>query len=180
VKLVKHRQDLDGQAGFPLEDKTPPDLYLPPDQVVDATSPAGAAVHYTALAHDWRQGPVPLKASHPSGATFAIGGASVECRAQDDAGNVAEGGFTVRVKGAAEQIADQLALIQLARPKSGDFKNRLTAAQSQIAAGDKNGARKQLDAFQRLARADSGKAFSISLANKLLANAERIAAVIGA
>ena len=180
VKVLKHRQDLDGQVGLSLENKTPPDLYLPPNQVVDATSPAGAAVGYTATAHAWRQGPVPLKASHNSGATFAIGTTTVACSAEDNAGNAAEESFTIRVKGAGEQIADQLALIQLAKPKSGTFKDALTAAQSRLEAGDKAGVRKQLDTFKRLVRAESGKALSVALANKLLANADRIAAVIGA
>ncbi len=103
VKVLKHRQDLDGQVGLSLEDKTPPDLYLPPNQIVDATSPAGAAVSYTAMAHDWRQGPVPLKTSHNAGSTFAIGTTTVACRAEDRAGNAAEESFTVRVKGAGER-----------------------------------------------------------------------------
>ena len=179
VEVLKHRQDLDGQIGLSLERKTPPDLYLPPNQVVDATSPAGAAVSYTAMAHGWNQGPVPLKTSHNSGSRFAIGTTTVACRAEDNAGNVAEESFTVRVKGAAEQIADQLALIGLARPKTGKFKDALNAAQSRLQASDKAGARKQLTAFKQLLRAESGKAFSLSLTNKLLANTERIAAVIG-
>ena len=179
VKVLRHRQDLDGQVGLSLEDKTPPDLYLPPNQVVDATSPAGAAVTYTAMAHDWRQGPVPLKTSHNSGSTFAIGTTTVACRAEDSAGNAAEESFTIHVKGAGEQIADQFGLIQLAKPRSGKFKEALNAAQSRLEAGDKAGVRKQLNAFQQLVRAESGKALSVSLTNKLLANAGRIAAVIG-
>jgi hypothetical protein len=162
-----------------LEDKTPPDLYLPPNQVVDATSPAGAAVTYTAMAHDWRQGPVPLKTSHNSGSTFAIGTTTVACRAEDSAGNAAEESFTIHVKGAGEQIAAQFGLIQLAKPRSGKFKEALNAVQSRLEAGDKAGVRKQLNAFQQLVRAESGKALSVSLTNKLLANAGRIAAVIG-
>jgi hypothetical protein len=179
VKVLKHRQDLDGQAGLSLEDKTPPDLYLPPNQVVDATSPAGAAVSYTAMANDWRQGPVPLKTSHNSGSTFAIGTTTVTCHTEDNAGNAAVESFTVRVKGAGEQIADQFALIQQARPKNAKFKDAVNAAQSRLEAGDKAGLRKQLNAFKQLVRAESGKALSDSLTNKLLVNTERIAAVIG-
>jgi hypothetical protein len=125
VKVLKHRQDLDGQLGLSLEDKTPPDLYLPLNQVVDATSPAGAPVSYTAMAHDWRQGPVPLKTSHDSGFTSL-----------------------------------SAALGRLKFP----FGNR-----------------ENFDGVGPgvLRRAESGKALSISLTNKLLANAERIAAVIG-
>jgi hypothetical protein len=179
VKVLRHRKDLDGQVGLALEDKTPPDLYLPPNQVVDATSPAGAVVGYSAMAHAWRQGPVPLKVSHNSGATFAIGTTTVVCSAQDNAGNTSEENFTVHVKGAGEQIAAQLALIQLAKPKSGTFQDTLNAAQSRLEAGDKAGVRKQLSAFTQFVRAESGKALSVSLANRLLANAERIAALIG-
>jgi hypothetical protein len=180
VRVVKHRDDLDGQVGLQFDTKTPPDLYLPPNLVVDATSPAGAAVTYTATAHAWRQGPVPLKTSHNSGSTFAIGSTTVYCGAQDKDGNTAEESFTVRVREAGEQIGNQLALIQLAKPKSGTFKDALNAAQSRLAAGDKAGARKQLDAFKRLVRAESGKGLGVSLTNKLVANADRIAAVIGA
>jgi hypothetical protein len=45
-------------------------------------------------------------------------------------------GFQIRVKGAGEQIAYQLAVIQRARPKSGKFKDALNAAQSRLEVGD--------------------------------------------
>jgi hypothetical protein len=179
VKVLKHRQDLDGQVGLALEDKTPPDLYLPPSQVIDATSPAGAVLTYTAMAHDWRQGPVPLTASHGSGSTFPVGTTTVSCRAEDDAGNVAEENFTVRVKGADEQIADQIALLELAKLNNARLKDHLIAARSRLAEGDQAAARRHLEVFKGLVRDEKGEALSASISNKLLANAERIVEVIG-
>ena len=55
----------------------------------------------------------------------------------------------------------------------------MNAAQSRLEAGDKAGARKQLNTFQQLVRAESGKALSVSLTNRLLTNAGRIGAMIG-
>jgi hypothetical protein len=179
IKVLSHRDDLDGQLGMPLADTTPPDLFLPPNQVVEATSPDGVAVSYTAMAHDWRQGPVPLAASHASGSTFAIGDTQVTCSAEDDAHNVASASFNVHVKGAAEQIGDQIALVLLARPKGTSFTDQLGAAQALLAEGRNRQAGEQLNAFIRHVQAQSGKALSVSLANKLIASATRIMGVIG-
>jgi hypothetical protein len=98
VKLVNHRQDLDGQVGLPPGDTTPPDLYLPPNQVVGATSPSGAVVTYRASAYDWYEGLAkPVTSSHPPGSTFPIGNTVVTCSATDAAGNTAEATFNVLV-----------------------------------------------------------------------------------
>jgi hypothetical protein len=179
VKVLSHRQDLDGQLGMPLADTKPPDLYLPPNQVVDAISPDGAVVHYTAMAHDWQDGSESLASSHASGSTFAIGHTPVTCWAEDDAHNMASRSFDVHVKGAAEQISDQIALVLSAKPKGTSFVDQLESAQAALAEGIDRDACNRLRAYIQLVQAQSGKALSVALANKLIANATRIIAVIG-
>ena len=93
-------------------DKTPPTLALPETMSVDATSPAGAVVIYTATASD-NLDPAPRIACFPPpGGTFPIATSSVTCTSTDVAGNSAMGSFLVQVVGAEGQI---LALIARVR-----------------------------------------------------------------
>ena len=64
---------------------------------VTAAGPQGAAVTFTASATDQVDGDVPVSCTPASGATFPVGATEVACRAEDAAGNVATGGFTVTV-----------------------------------------------------------------------------------
>jgi hypothetical protein len=91
-------------------DATPPTLKLPGTITAFATSRNGARVKYQVTATD-NVDPDPVVAcSPPSGALFPLGSTTVKCKATDDAGNVAEGKFTVRVivafKGLLPPIAD--------------------------------------------------------------------------
>jgi hypothetical protein len=79
-------------------DRTPPALKLPKDMTVEATSPAGATVTYTASATDLVDGPVPVTCKPPSGSPFPLGVSTVACTATDKAGNTATGSFMVTVK----------------------------------------------------------------------------------
>jgi hypothetical protein len=178
VEVLRHRDDLDGQLGMDLADRTPPDLYLPPNQVVDATGPDGATLTYTATAHDWRDGPVVLSSSHTSGTTFPIGRTRIDFSATDRAGNLATASVDVHVKSAVEQIDDQIALVSSARPSSTSFVDQLESAQALVEEGRHREAREQLNAYSRYVKAQSGKAFSVSLADDLVANVTRIVAVL--
>jgi hypothetical protein len=104
-----------GAASFTVivSDTTPPVLTVPESITVNATSPAGAVVAYTATANDVVDGTVTPSCSTPSGATFAIGTTTVSCTATDSNGNTtAAQTFTVRVDGAAEQLADVLQQVE--------------------------------------------------------------------
>jgi hypothetical protein len=78
-------------------DVTPPVLTLPADITAEATSPAGAVVSYSASAVDDVDGPVVVNCTPVPGSTFPLGTTTVQCSAQDAAGNVAHGSFHVNV-----------------------------------------------------------------------------------
>ena len=78
-------------------DTTPPELSLPADMTVEATSAAGAAVTFTATSFDLVDGSVPVLCTPPSGSTFALGTTTVNCSATDAHDNTSTGSFTVTV-----------------------------------------------------------------------------------
>lgn len=178
ARILRHREDLDGQPGMDLTDSTAPDLFLPPNQVVDATSPDGVTLDYTANAHDWQDGPVELVTSHASGSRFPIGETTIEFSAEDSAGNVATSTVSVHVKGPDEQLGDQIDLVRLADPRGTSFVDQLERTRSLLADSDLAGARQELAAYVRHVNSQSGKAFSVAHANDLIRNADRIAAVL--
>jgi hypothetical protein len=79
-------------------DKTAPVLSLPADITAEATSPAGAAVSFSASAHDALSGDLPVTLSVPPGSTFPLGTTTVSASATDLAGNTATGAFHVTVR----------------------------------------------------------------------------------
>jgi len=101
----------------------------------------------------------------------------VTCTATDAADHAASASFTVHVKGASEQIADQIALVGSAGGNS--FALQLQDARDELAAGDKNDACGTLAAYIQHVKSQSGKQLSASLAATLVSNATRIRAVIG-
>jgi len=79
-----------GSASFDItvEDTTAPDLTVPGNMTVVATSPAGADVTFSATATDLVD-PAPVVSCNPaSGSTFPIGTTTVSCSASDAAGNI--------------------------------------------------------------------------------------------
>jgi tetratricopeptide (TPR) repeat protein len=86
------------KPGPSRDDTTAPVLKLPRDKTVEATSPAGAAVAYTASASDLVDGTVPVSCDHRSGGTFPLGPTTVTCSATDKAGNRATGAFRITVQ----------------------------------------------------------------------------------
>jgi hypothetical protein len=77
----------------------PPVLDLPADVTVTTEDPAGALIGFAAVAIDAEDEPDPaVVCSPPSGSWFPVGTTEVECRAQDGAGQVVVGGFTVTVR----------------------------------------------------------------------------------
>lgn len=80
-----------------VEDTTAPALALPSNQTAEATGSGGAAVAFTATASDLVDGAVAVQCAPASGSTFALGTTTVNCSAEDAAGNLATGSFTVTV-----------------------------------------------------------------------------------
>jgi MBG domain/HYR domain/Fibronectin type III domain/Carbohydrate binding module (family 35) len=81
-----------------IRDTTPPKLRLPADITVEATSPAGAIVAFTASANDIHDCSVPIILSHAPGGAFPIGTTIVTASATDTRGNVATGSFVITVR----------------------------------------------------------------------------------
>jgi len=78
-------------------DTTGPGLTKPDDQTIEATSPDGAAVTFTATATDIVDGTRPVTCNPASGTVFALGKTTVECTASDERSNTATESFTVTV-----------------------------------------------------------------------------------
>lgn len=79
-------------------DTTPPQLTVPANILEEATSPAGATVHFTPSATDAVDANVAIACLPASGSTFGLGLTTVSCTATDDAGNSSGGSFTVTVQ----------------------------------------------------------------------------------
>jgi RNA polymerase sigma factor (sigma-70 family) len=83
-------------------DTTPPQLILPQAMVRrEAAGAAGVRVSYEARADDDVDGAVEVNCSPASGDVFVLGPTEVACSAEDEAGNVAQGTFTVEVSDSA-------------------------------------------------------------------------------
>jgi Tol biopolymer transport system component len=109
-------------------DTTAPVLTLPANMTVDATSPAGAVVNYTATATD-NVDPNPAVTCAPaSGATFAIGTTTVNCSATDSSTNSSHGSFTVTVRSAQAQLQNLVQSVLAATNLPPALKNRLLNA----------------------------------------------------
>ena len=78
-------------------DTTAPVLSLPANQLLEATSAAGAVATFSATATDAVTSPLALSYSQASGSTFPLGTTTVAVSATDAAGNVATGTFTITV-----------------------------------------------------------------------------------
>lgn len=79
-----------------VNDKTPP-VVVVGDETVEATSPAGAVVNYTATATDNVDGPLTPSCLPLTGGTFPLGATTVTCTAKDAAGNVGTDTAVMRV-----------------------------------------------------------------------------------
>ena len=167
-------------------DAEPPVLTLPGDRVVDATSPEGARVTYSATATDALDPAPQLSCAPPSGSTFAIGATSVACTATDSAGNSASGGFSVTVRGAKAQLAQLVGEVVASARLSPAAKALLLARlQSLVGAFDPAKATQRqavcgaLLLFKSAVHALSGRTIPASLAAEWIEDATRIMAVLG-
>jgi len=159
-------------------DTTPPLLTLPAGKVVDATGPSGAPVTFTVAATDLVD-PKPVVACSPkSGSVFAIGTTTVKCTATDASGNAKSGSFTVKVKGAAEQLADLAVEVKGVGP-GRSLADTVALAQWFVARHRPGEACLTLTAFTLEVRAQSGRKIPAAQASALVADANRIKTVLG-
>jgi hypothetical protein len=159
-------------------DTHPPLLSLPADITVDATSPAGAVVVFTATSSDDDGLFYPVSCAPASGSMFPIGTTTVSCQATDAAGNTASGSFLVTVETALDQLSDLIAEVQGLGP-GRSLAAKLQNVRARLRAGDTRAACNGLDSFVNEVRAQSGKSLSASEANALTSDALRVEAVIG-
>lgn len=160
-----------------------PTLSLPANITVDATSPSGAVVTYTASATD-QAGSVPVTCNPPSGSTFAIGVTVVSCTATNQAG-MTSGGFQVLVQAAAAQVSNLAATVESLNLEQGitnslDAKlDNVLSALTAAKAGGVVSTCNQLSAFINETEAQSGKKITVDQANQLITSANQIKAVVG-
>jgi hypothetical protein len=166
-------------------DRKAPTLTLPADVTVDATSPVGASVNYSASATDGAD-PNPAVSCNPgSGSVFAIGTTTVACTATDHVGHAATGSFTVTVLGAQEQLARLVESVIAASGLPAPVKAQLLARLQPLLAGfdPSNPAQRRavctgLSVFATALRLLSGHGVPPALATAWIADANRIRAVL--
>jgi hypothetical protein len=88
-------------------DVTPPVLTVPADFSVEATSPSGAVVTYSASATDAVDGAVTAVCVPTSGSQFALGHNQVDCAAEDSANNEATASFDIEVVDTTAPVISQ-------------------------------------------------------------------------
>jgi HYR domain len=160
-------------------DATAPTITVPATQTVNATSPAGATVNYSAPISDALSGIASSGCSPASGSVFPIGQTTVTCNATDKAGNsAASQSFTVQVNGAAAQLSALLAAVTNVAPGSS-MADKLKQIQGYIAINDKASACSGLTNFISLVKAQSGKKLTAAQATSFIAQANNIRATLG-
>jgi hypothetical protein len=164
-----------------------PVLSLPSSPLtVDATSPNGATVTYTATASepDEASATPTVSCTPASGSTFAIGTTTVNCTASDAASppDTTTGSFQVAVNGAATQISNLITTVNsfhLSKGLQDSLDVKLNAALKAVNAGQTATACSDLSDFIGQAQSQSGKGLTVSQANQLLAAAKQMQAVLG-
>jgi hypothetical protein len=164
-------------------DTTPPTLSQPPNLTVNATSTLGAMVSFTVPTATDPTAPVTVTCAPPSGSTFPIATTTVTCTATDGVNNSTSKSFTVTVKSAATQITDLKTTVNGLSGVASNLKNslisKLDAAEQLLAQGNVSGACGKLKDFIQQVQSQSGKGLTVAQATDLLADANRIKAVIG-
>jgi hypothetical protein len=171
-----------GTASFAVNvvDTTPPSLTVPAAIAVDATSPAGAGVTYSAAANDLVDGAVAPACSPASGSVFPIGTTTVSCTATDAHGNASQAKtFDVHVKGAAEQLADLLRQVQQFGLQGNTLSSRLQSVMRSVSDGSTAKACRQLADLQGDLSGALGKKLTAAQAEFVRGALARIANVLG-
>jgi hypothetical protein len=163
-------------------DTSPPVVSVPADLAVDATSPKGAQVSYSASAKDDHDAAPSLACTPASGSVFPIGDTTVTCKATDAAGNAATARFVVHVRGASEQIVrlvdKTLTFLDLPTLKPA-LKAGLQSVADAVVAKNPRAACNALDLYVVAVKIAPARAFTGAERSELLADAARIKKVIG-
>lgn len=93
-----YNRALDANEIKSLADTTLPELSLPSDMILEATSPSGAVADFTATATDDVDGSIAVICNPASGSMFTLGETTVACSATDSNGNLSVGSFKVTVE----------------------------------------------------------------------------------
>jgi len=164
-------------------DTAPPSIQVPSGGHVfaTATGPDGAIVPYEVTARDGVDPNPELSCSPPSGSVFPIGDAVVNCTATDASGNSSSASFAVHVRGASEQVADLIALVDSynLRLLGTALHDKLVKVQEFLAANKPKRACEKLDNFLAQVMEQRGKRISVEQADRLILDARRVKAVIG-
>jgi hypothetical protein len=160
-----------------------PTITTPAAVVVNATSPSGAVVTYSATATDTHDPNPSLTCSPASGATFPIGTTTVRCNAQDASGNTSSKTFTVKVKGAPEQIVDVIDKLRAIRglaPVQVALRTQLESIATCVVQKRKSTACLGVSLFVTLARYAIQRGYMTpAQGDPIIADLQRIKAVIG-
>jgi hypothetical protein len=168
-----------------VADTTAPELSVPGSFSVNATGPDGAVVEYTATAIDAVDGAVTPVCQPGSGTLFPIGTTTVSCTATDTSGNGGSASFDVTVLGAAAQLDNLMSLVETYNLHQGitnSLDSKLSNAHQALdaaSAGDLEAACGLLNAFINEVYAQADKKLTVQQADTLIAEATRIAAVLG-
>src|SRR5262249_50355005 len=122
------------QATVTVVDTTAPTIVCPANPVVAATSSAGAVVADPAPTATDNCPAVRVTCAPASGVAFAIGITPVQCTATDQGNNQAACTFTVKVKSAAKQTTDLMALVTSDQLASGTATSLLAKLQADLTA----------------------------------------------
>jgi hypothetical protein len=160
-----------------------PTITTPDSITVNATSPAGAVVTYSASVSDDRDANPTLSCVPASGSTFAIGTKTVTCTARDASGNTSVKTFAVKVKGAPEQIVDVIDKLRTIRglaPVSTALRTQLESIATCVVQKRKTQACLGVSLFVTLARYAISRGYMTpAQGNEIIADLQRIKAVIG-
>lgn len=161
-------------------DTAAPVITVPSGMSVNATSPAGAVVTYTASVTDDIDQSPSMNCAPASGSTFPIAINAVTCTASDWVGNSSTAEFSVTVLGPSELITKLIGVVESYNLKQGivsSFDAKLENAQKALAAaggGDSAGACNMIDAFINEVDAQSGKSITTTQAVDLIRMATNI------
>ncbi len=184
ASAINNHGDIVGYSGYHAVlwtssmDTTPPEITVPGDLTVNATSPDGAVVEFTATATDDVDGSVSVDCTPASGSTFAIGDTTVVCTAEDNSGNEATESFTIHVAGAMEQLDYLFAAVEGIGPGTS-LADMVSEVQAALGGGDNAEACEILNAFVNHLEAQAGKHVDALVADALIADATRLRAVLG-
>jgi hypothetical protein len=168
-------------ATVTVVDTTPPAITCPQGMTVNATSSTGAMVSYSLPAVSDDCSGATADCAPASGSIFAIGDTTIICTATDGSGNTSNCSFNVHVKGASEQIANLIALVQSFNLKSSTASRLLgylLDASSHLASGNISGACTDMTTFISYVNSQTGKTITAAQASQMITAATQIKAVM--